>query len=119
MDRIAEIIAALNRFRLSVGTEADLQASIRFALGACGIGFICEFPLSRGPVDFMIPDGRIAIEAKTQGSPASVTKQLLDYLDDAAVAGLILVTSKRRLGRLPTTALGKPLAVVALWRSML
>lgn len=115
----AAVVVALGRFRLSVTTEADLQASIAQALVQCGVAFVREHPLSRGPVDFFLPESRIAIEAKVEGSPASVTKQVVDYLADDQVAGLVLVTAKRNLGRLPAEVLGKPVAVLALWRGML
>lgn len=115
---IRAIAFALERFRLSVGTEAALQSSIQQVLSTCAVSHIREHRLTRGPIDFYLPTFRIGIEAKIDGGPSAVLKQIADYIEEESVDGLILVTTKTT-HTVPETLRGKPVRVVRAWRQSL
>lgn len=116
-----DIVQALLAFRLPVGDEAAFQEGVAAALAARGVAFTREFALSagRGRIDFYLPDDRIGLELKVQGSPSDVARQLQRYALAPEIDALVLVTARARLGALPPTIGGKPLAVAALWRALL
>ena len=110
---IADIAKILSEYRMSVGTEEALQNSIDQILTLHNIHHLREYRLGRGPVDFFLPSGAIAIEAKINGSPSAVVKQVLDYMDDDRIQGMILVTRRKGLDVIPSEVLGKP--VIGVW----
>lgn len=70
-----------------------------------------EFQLAEGSVvDFLI--GSVAVEVKTDGSPASVSRQLHRYAGAPIVERLVLVTTRRKhQAAIPSSLRGKPVSV--------
>lgn len=102
---------ALTRRRFRFTSEQDLQDSIETAFQDDALRYGREVRLSPADVvDFMVE--HVAIEVKTKGSLAAVTRQLHRYAQHEEVQGLILVTSLQRLGNQPEQMNGKPLSVV-------
>lgn len=113
------LAARLTAYRVATGTEAAFQADIARVLEREGLAFEREYPLSggRGRIDFYLRGAQIGLELKVQGqSPSLVAAQLQRYAGAPEIAGLILVTARRALGRLPPVIGGKPLRVAACWR---
>ena len=119
MDDVAAIVAAVRAVRFRYSNEDDLQRGIAEALRRAGIAFEREAELGdAGRIDFLATDG-VAVEAKIQGSPAEVARQVVRYAGSPLVRAVVLVTGRRSLGRLPAEILGKPVAVVELWETFL
>ena len=121
MKRAAKKIAGLVlRYKFQFDNEKDLQHGLELVFAKeAGVGFRREVPLTKADiVDFLFDDG-VAVEVKVKGSWPLVLRQLLRYAECAEVKAVVLVTSKIRLGILPTLLRGKPLAVAALWKSFL
>ena len=114
-----EILKALTAARIRCSTESQMHDDVAAALEAGGIPFSRERDLSaRDRVDFL--SGATAIECKIDGSPTDVARQLIRYAESKEVDGIILVTSRTRLGHhLPNDIDGKPIRVVATWRAAL
>lgn len=100
-DRLDRIAAALRAYRLSVSTEAALQADCAAALAAKGIHAVREYQLNaRDRVDLWVPRQDpfgFAIECKISGSPASVARQCVRYVNDLCCEGVVLVTARAAL----------------------
>lgn len=105
------VAAAIAGFHYRFSTEKELQEGIQHALDERGIAHDREVHLGPGDiVDFMVAG--IAVEVKTKGSLAALTRQLHRYAQQEAVVSLMLVTSLNRLGNLPSTMNGKRILVV-------
>src|SRR4051812_30355971 len=68
-----------------------------------------------GRIDFFLPDSRIGVELKVQGSPTAVLRQLYRYTLSPTIDSLILVTARIRLAPLSSMLNGKPLFSAMLW----
>lgn len=114
------VSALLSKYRFNYTDEILLQDGIAQALRGAGVEFEREVVLGNdGRIDFLISGG-IGVEVKTQGSPSEVVSQLHRYAGNPRIAGLLLVTGRSRLAEgLPDRIAKKPLAVLALWRSVL
>lgn len=77
--------------------EYDLQVSIATALAGAGVRAEREhtFPGGARP-DLWLPSYRIAVEVKTQGSPAQIRRQLDRYAAVDDVEAVALVTTQNR-----------------------
>lgn len=107
MDRLVatvERVLASHRFRYA--GERDLQAGIETVLRGAGLAVVREASLGdAGTIDFVVGD--LGIEIKVKGTRAAVTRQVHRYLQHASLAGLLLVTTRRDLARLPPIISGK------------
>lgn len=112
---LVKLVAHLAGFRLARQHERDMQDAIQSVLALGGWQFRREWPLSRGPIDFYLPDVRIGIEAKVSGSPSAVTKQVLDYADDPQLDAIVLVTTKPS-HTMPALVRGKRCEVIPAWK---
>lgn len=117
---IADTLAA--SIRGTAWDERGLQDAVEHVLAAIfGIGYQREHryaPTDR--VDFTVwrageralelakPDSQVAIECKVGGTVAQVTRQIDRYLAHEVVGGVIVVTTRFPLLRLPSTLRGKP-----------
>lgn len=112
------VVELLRSYRIPFGVEAATQDAIARLFDEHGVGYVREFDLgpTHGRIDFYLPDERIGLEVKTQGSPSAVAEQLMRYATAPEVDRLVLVTGRVRLGQLPPILNGKPLDVVSLWR---
>lgn len=112
-----KIVDLLSTFRFRTGREIDLQDGVEKVLVEAGIAFLREHRIRRGPIDFFLSG--IGVECKVDGSQSEVWRQLVDYADDEAIAGLILVTSKpSHIAGLANELCGKPLGIVRAWRAL-
>lgn len=113
------VVRSLEQHRLPFGTEAAFSAAVRAVLETSAVTVLPEYRLSdgRSRIDFYLQTERIGVELKVKGSFADVTRQLTRYARCHEIDALVLVSGKARLGQLPATIEGKPLHVVATWRS--
>jgi len=108
----ALVLQALAGKRFIESDEASFQNGIALAFESAGIAFQREVRLSeRDRVDFLV--GRIAVEAKIDGSLSQVTRQLHRYAQSELIDELVLVTTRLRHARMPDRMNGKPVAVFA------
>lgn len=116
-DAVAEL---LRNARLVTRSETDLQGLVEETLRAASIVFEAQVPLgvggALGRIDLYVPDLKLGIELKVQGTPTAVAAQLLRYAQSSMVDTLLLVTGRSSLGHLPHELMGKPLTVVRTWR---
>src|SRR3972149_4590539 len=92
---VDEVAAYLACFALRFGTESQLQADVETALDASDWYFVREHSLGKsGRIDFYLPDSKIGIECKVDGSPSPVARQLVRYAAEPSIAALVLVSSK-------------------------
>lgn len=124
IDVISKVITdLLGATAFSFASELDLQDGIAQLLNGNGITFVREVDLgTAGRIDFTVPIGfgaHLGIEVKTQGSMASVTRQMHRYACCDRIAGLLLVTTRMRHDQLPGFINDKPLRVVHLIGSAL
>lgn len=119
----ARIVKALRDRYARVGpryrNEADLQLYVGEALDLAGIPSDRELHLSpddRPDFSVSIPFGLvIAIEVKIGGSNAALERQVARYASHAEVAGIVFVTTLRRLaGAVDLRVGGKPVYPVRL-----
>lgn len=108
---VQQIKKALPKYRLTFGSELDLQDQLAELFSIEGIAFKREMKLSeRDRPDFMTQPGAIAIEVKVAGSIESHLRQLKRYNDNDLVNGTILIGTKPF--RVPETLSGKPVAAI-------
>lgn len=112
MSHIGTIMTLLRRHRIDLTDEKRTQADIESILTDAGIPFEREKRLAPGDiVDFLVAGG-LAIEVKTDGSKASIYRQLLRYAGHDAVNELLLVSNVPMT--LPPVINGKRAAVASL-----
>ena len=94
---IAELRAVRSLLRASTfayRSEAELQAGISQALTQAGIEHRREVDLGpAGRVDLLTAGG-LAIEAKIDGSPAAIARQVIRYAQRDEVRALLVVTTR-------------------------
>jgi hypothetical protein len=104
---VATVDRALRTHRFRYSGERELQAGIEQVLRAAGLEVKREAPLGdAGTIDFLIES--LGIEIKVRGSRADVTRQVHRYLQHDALAGVLVVTTRAALARLPPRISGKP-----------
>lgn len=107
-----ELARLLEGYRLDASSESVLQDGIAAALTDAGVVFEREARLDAlSRPDFMV--GGLAIEVKVGGSWAALVRQLHRYAGHERVKGLLVVSSRMRLMRVPRELAGKPVAVAA------
>jgi hypothetical protein len=100
-----ERVLRTHRFRFA--GERELQAGIDQVLRAAGLNVTREAALGdAGTIDFLIDD--LGLEIKVRGTRADVTRQIHRYLQHDAIRGVMVVTTRAELARLPSTISGKP-----------
>lgn len=117
VDRISK---ALRARVLRFDNEKDLQEAIALVLLKETVSFEREKALGGelGVIDFLVAGG-VGVEVKIDGNPTAVAAQLLRYARSPEIRGLVLVTAKASLGRLPSKVGGKPFFAVPLWEGLL
>ncbi|MBR1198845.1 hypothetical protein JQ574_22875 [Bradyrhizobium sp. AUGA SZCCT0158] len=95
----AHIIGLLQRHRLSLSDEKQLQAEMAAVFETAGMRFRREVRLdARDIVDFMVEDvvpdaAGIAVEVKIGGSRRAIFRQLERYAQHDAVGEILLATN--------------------------
>jgi hypothetical protein len=109
------VLAAVAAATFNAADEREMQDGIEQLLGRAGLEFAREHRLGpRDVLDFYVAP-LLAIEVKTKGTLAALTRQIFRYAEHDAVSELMVITSRFRLGaQLPTSVLGKPCTVVVL-----
>jgi hypothetical protein len=109
--RMERLAAVLRDAPLRFGSEHLLQDSIESAFMAAVLDSKREVVLTpKDRIDFMVGD--IGVEVKIGGTLNDVLRQLHRYAASEKVAGLLLVTSRLVLARLPPDFDGKPVRSV-------
>ncbi len=107
---IIHLVEILQTVTNTFQCETDLQNEIETLLSSSGVSYQREVALSRRDrPDFMVQT--VALEVKTKGSPAQVTRQLYRYAEHESVGALLLVTTLAKLRVIPEELRGKPVAV--------
>ena len=102
-------MAALCGYSFLSHDERGLYAGLASALDAAGIPYERERTIGpKSRVDFYLPTSRLAVEVKVQGSEAAIFRQLTRYASCGDVDGILLVTTRGALTRIPTTIANKP-----------
>lgn len=108
--RMAALAALIRGHRYVYASEVELHGQLEQVLTAAGVPVSREVHLtSRDRIDFLVGD--VGIEVKVKGERTPI-RQLTRYAESSWVAGLLLVTT--RAAGVPSTLLGKPVAVVSL-----
>jgi hypothetical protein len=97
--RVETVAEILRGFRFNYASEDALQEGIHACLADHGMTAIREHRLdARSRIDVWVPfpDGGVAVEAKVEGDPDSVARQVARYLSYRDVLGVVLVTPKVR-----------------------
>lgn len=117
-DVTAKLAELLELYTFHWTDEDSLQRGIEEALTGAGVEFTREARIASGRIDFIVhADFDIGIEVKIEGAPATVVRQFMRYLNDDAIEGLVVVTSKRAHRRFAGTHVtGKSCEVVWLSR---
>lgn len=103
----------LRGYRYTAYNEAALQAGVERVLQEQGIGFEREKSLSsRDRIEFYLPEARVGVECKIDGSPIAVIRQLLRYAESDLIEELILLTTRNKHRSMPETLHSKPLHLV-------
>lgn len=93
------VIRLIESVQLSYATEVGLQEQLHGLFLSARFDFTRECRLSpRDRVDFLVntASGNIAVECKTAGAIATITRQLSRYAESSDVHEIVLVTSKRK-----------------------
>jgi hypothetical protein len=111
------LLEALRATRFHYTSEDDLQRGIAKVLETAGIPHQREFRLgAQSRLDFMV-EGGLGIEVKIDGSAMDLGYQVLRYLKDEAVKGIVVVTTRSSHRDLPRELEGKPIWVLYLFAS--
>ncbi len=110
---LLELAERMNQFGFAAPSESVLHDAVQEFFQSQSIPVEPERILSaKDRIDFYVPDGKIGVECKVDGSEFEVTRQLLRYAKSDEVYGLILVTSKSKHKRIVPTLNGKPVHVI-------
>lgn len=111
------LVGLICGYRYLTGNEIDLQDGLARVFDLNEIPYLREYALGPefGRVDFFLPDSRIGLELKVQGSPTAVLRQLYRYTLSPEIDSLIFVTARARLIPIDSILNGKPVFSAALW----
>lgn len=106
---VQQIKSACAKYRMTFGSELELQDQLAEIFTIAGIAFEREYKLSAAdrPDFFIAP---FAIEVKVGGSLNSHLRQLQRYNLHGKVAGTIFISTKPFF--LPETLAGKPVEII-------
>lgn len=108
---IQRVIAMLRSYRLRASTEAVLQADVESVLVTHGVEHVREHGVPSGRLDFFLPGSGIGIELKIGGSAAELARQILRYLEEPEVRGMLVVTTRQSHRGIPTALSPKPILI--------
>lgn len=111
-----KIAAALRLATLRFSSEAQYQVQILAALRTAGLQVEREVRLGEhGRVDFalQVEGGLLAIEIKIGGGLTAVERQIGRYAAHDRVVGVLVISSRMQLSKLPDAIAGKPVRVIA------
>jgi len=117
VEQAESIVELICGYRYVTGNEIDLQEGLSRVFDLNQVSYLREYDLgpNSGRIDFFLPNSRIGVELKVQGSPTAVLRQLYRYTWSPDIDSLILVTARARLV-LPQSILnGKPVFSASLW----
>lgn len=109
---VADITVRLRSVRFNYQNEAELQLGFASVLDGLGLAYSREHVLSpQDRIDFLLLGCGLGVELKISGAVDAVAVQLSRYAAHAAVAALLLFTTRAKHLVLPTTIGGKHLWV--------
>jgi hypothetical protein len=109
---IGRIVDCIRGFRFSYVSENELQAAITAALEQAGFHVEREVRIPNGRLDILV--GRVAVEVKLAGPTSKLERQVLRYLADDRVDGVVVVTNRMRHGLLSPATIERGVEVVVL-----
>lgn len=110
-EAISRVVRCLTSYKLDASNEDTMQRAVASALDLGGFRYERECRLNaKDRIDFLTVDG-IGLELKVDGGANEVARQLIRYAECDQVRGLVLITTRSKHGRLPSTLLHKPLTV--------
>jgi len=108
---LSQLKTEFSKYRMTFGSELELQNQIAEILTRAGIAHQREHVLSpEDRPDFLVQT--IALEVKVGGSINSHLRQMQRYNRHATVAGTILICTKPFGQMMPETLAGKPIASI-------
>lgn len=114
---IQETKETIHKYSFRFSNERELQEGLSQVLGP---GWAREHRLSDDDrADFFHEESGVVIEAKIDHGLTPLTRQIHRYLQHKEVTGVLVVTSKMSLGRMPPTISGKPVSIATLIGSIL
>jgi hypothetical protein len=119
---MARISGLLCHVRFNFSNEEELQLGIAELLAKGGYPFEREKRLDvHSRIDFYLPVGvrGIGIEAKVNGRPSEILRQVQRYAMHADVAGIIVLSRRANAHIIPDSLQDKPVRVISLWSSNL
>lgn len=103
MTTVADIRAALDRYRIMYVYERELQGHLADVFARERIPFAREVRLSRTDrIDFLVDD-RVGIETKVGGNATRLMAQLQRYAHSDRVEEILVITSRSTHGKVPAT----------------
>lgn len=111
---VLAVIDALKGWTVTTRKETELHRAVDTMLRPTKLAFKAEVEILAGSrVDFAIelPETKrtLALECKVQGSTGTLTRQLVRYAGVDTVAGVMLITTRRRhLSIMPAWVCSKP-----------
>lgn len=111
---VAEVARVLREHRFRYEDEDALQRGVAEALEEAGAPFTREPRLDQhSRIDFIVHAvAEVGIEVKVNQSAPEVARQVKRYLKSDAIAGLVLVTTRRRHRNLDREDFEKPVEIV-------
>lgn len=117
MEEPRALLEAVRSTRFHYVSEDDLQRGMAELLTSLGISYEREYRLdAQSRIDFLV-DGALGIEVKIDGSASDLGYQVLRYLQNDAIKGLVVISTRSSHRDLPKTLEGKPIWVVYLFTS--
>jgi len=111
--RVRRVVGALTGFAAIVQDEDELSAAVRRLLDEAGLAYETEVRLGRDSrIDFLV-DG-VGVELKVADSGAKLLRQLDRYAASPMLDALVVVTTSRRLARVPPRLRAKPIVAVCM-----
>ena len=112
-----DVLSLLREYGYATGAEKLVHDGVSQVLTTHGIPFHREMVLSlRDRIEFYLPEHRLGIECKIEGSEAAVLRQCMRYMQSELIGGLALMTSRNKHRRIPETLNQKPLHLVFIGR---
>ena len=118
---IGRTCEAIGNLSISVPDERVLQEAIDQRLRQSGLSYEREWRLSpQDRIDFVVhAEGNIGIEVKIDGTCPQLMRQVHRYLAHGTIDGMVIVTTRARLTRIPAKVRSKPVVVHLLTASLI
>lgn len=108
---IDDVAGLLAQYSFCASSEAELQVAVEEALATVAFERECFLsPESR--IEFFVPEAKVGVECKIDGSTTAVMRQLLRYAESPKIDGLVLLTTRNKHKSVPPALNGKAIRVI-------